>query len=40
MYTQPPVKVTGGFTLNPAQTNLAVGAVIPFGTLAHVDEQR
>lgn len=39
MYTQPPVEVTGGFTLNPAQTNLAVGAVIPFGTLAHVDEQ-
>lgn len=39
MYTQPPVKVTGGFTLDPAQTNFAVGAVIPFGTLAHVDEQ-
>lgn len=37
-YTMPPVKVTGGFTLDPAQTNLPVGAVIPFGTLASVDE--
>lgn len=30
--------VTGGFTLDPAQTNLPVGAVIPFGTLANVNE--
>lgn len=37
-YTMPPVKVTGGFTLNPKQTNLAVGAVVPFGTLVHADE--
>lgn len=37
-YTQPPVMVTGGFTLDPAQTNLPVGAVIPFGTLACVSE--
>ncbi len=37
-YTMPPVKVTGGFTLNPEQTNLPTGAVVPFGTLAHVDE--
>lgn len=37
-YTMPPVKVTGGFTLNPEQTNLAAGAVVPFGTLAHADE--
>ena len=36
--TQPPVMVTGGFTLDPAQTNLPVGAVIPFGTLASVNE--
>ncbi len=36
--TQPPVMVTGGFTLDPAQTNLPVGAVIPFGTLANVNE--
>lgn len=36
--TMPPVKVTGGFTLNPAQTNLTAGAVVPFGTLAYVDE--
>ena len=36
--TQPPVMVTGGFTLDPAQTNLPVGAVIPYGTPAHVDE--
>ena len=36
--TQSPVMVTGGFTLDPAQTNLPVGAVIPFGTLACVDE--
>lgn len=38
LYTQPPVQVVGGFTLDPAQTNLAAGAVIPFGTLVHVDE--
>lgn len=37
-YTMPPVKVTGGFTLDPQQTNLAAGAVVPFGTLVHVDE--
>lgn len=37
-YTMPPVKVTGGFTLNPEQTNLPTGAVVPFGTLAYVDE--
>ncbi len=37
-YTTPPVKVTGGFTLNPEQTNLAAGAVVPFGTLVHADE--
>lgn len=37
-YTMPPVKVTGGFTLNPEQTNLAAGAVVPFGTLVHADE--
>lgn len=37
-YTMPPVKVTGGFTLNPKQTNLPTGAVVPFGTLAYVDE--
>jgi hypothetical protein len=37
-YTMPPVKVTGGFTLDPAQTNLPVGAVIPFGTPTCVDE--
>lgn len=37
-YTMPPVKVTGGFTLNPEQKNLAVGAVVPFGTLVHADE--
>lgn len=37
-YTQPPVEVTGGFTLDVAQTNLTKGAIIPFGTLAHVDE--
>lgn len=39
MYTQPPVQVVGGFTLDPAQKNLSAGSVIPFGTLAHVDEQ-
>lgn len=38
LYTQPPIQVVGGFTLDPTQENLAVGAVIPFGTLAHVDE--
>lgn len=37
-YTMPPVKVTGGFTLDPQQTNLAAGAVVPFGTLVHADE--
>lgn len=37
-YTMPPVKVTGGFTLNPEQTNLAAGAIVPFGTLVHADE--
>lgn len=37
-YTMPPVKVTGGFTLDPQQSNLAAGAVVPFGTLVHVDE--
>lgn len=37
-YTMPPVKVTGGFTLDPEQTNLVAGAVVPFGTLVHVDE--
>ena len=37
-YTMPPVKVTGGFTLNPEQTNLAAGAVVPFGTLVYADE--
>lgn len=37
-YTMPPVKVTGGFTLDPQQANLAAGAVVPFGTLVHVDE--
>ena len=37
-YTQPPVMVTGGFTVDPAQTNLPVGVEIPYGTLAHVDE--
>lgn len=37
-YTMPPVKVTGGFTLNPEQTNLVAGAVVPFGTLVHADE--
>lgn len=37
-YTMPPVKVTGGFTLNPEQTNLAAGAVVPFGTMVHADE--
>lgn len=36
--TQPPVMVIGGFTLDPAQTNLPVGAVIPFGTLSSVNE--
>ena len=36
--TQPPVMVTGGFTLDPAQTNLPVGALVPFGTLACVNE--
>ena len=38
LYTQPPVQVVGGFTLDPTQTNFAAGAVIPFGTLACVDE--
>lgn len=38
VFTQPPVQVLGGFTLNPAQTNLPVGAIIPVGTLANVDE--
>lgn len=38
LYTQPPIQVVGGFTLDPTQTNFAAGAVIPFGTLAHVDE--
>ncbi len=37
-YTMPPVKVTGGFTLDPEQTNLAAGAVVPFGTMVHADE--
>lgn len=37
-YTMPPVKVTGGFTLNPEQTNLKAGAVVPFGTMVHADE--
>lgn len=37
-YTMPPVKVTGGFTLDPKQTNLSAGAVVPFGTLVHADE--
>lgn len=37
-YTMPPVKVTGGFTLNPEQTNLVAGAVIPFGTLVYANE--
>lgn len=36
--TQPPVMVMGGFSLDPAQTNLPVGALIPFGTLACVNE--
>lgn len=37
-YTMPPVKVTGGFTLDPEQINLAAGAVVPFGTMVHADE--
>lgn len=37
-YTMPPVKVTGGFTLDPEQTNFAAGTVVPFGTLVHADE--
>lgn len=39
LYTQPPVMVTGGFTLNPARTNFKAGAVVPFGTMCYVDEQ-
>lgn len=38
MYTQPPIAMVGGFALDPAQKNLAAGAVIPFGTMVHVDE--
>lgn len=37
-YTMPPVKVTGGFSLDSSQTNFAAGAVVPFGTLVHADE--
>lgn len=36
--TQPPIMVVGGFTLDPAQKNLPVGAVVPWGTLASVNE--
>lgn len=36
--TQPPIMVGGGFTLDPAQKNLPVGAVVPWGTLASVNE--
>lgn len=39
LYTQPPVVVNGGFTLNPAQKNFKSGAVVPFGTMCFVDEQ-
>lgn len=36
--TQPPIMVVGGFTLDPAQKNLPVGAVVPWGTPASVNE--
>jgi hypothetical protein len=38
LFTLTPVQVVGGFTLDPAQTNLTKGAVIPAGTLSRVDE--
>jgi hypothetical protein len=37
LFTQPPIQVVGGFSLDPSQT-LPTDTVIPAGTLANVDE--